>query len=597
MTIRMLPPNLINQIAAGEVIERPASVVKELIENSIDAEASQIDIRLVSGGLALIEVTDNGKGMTADEIALAVERHATSKLPDDSLTTIHSLGFRGEALPSIGSVSRLTLTSRCKEAETAWSLEINGGIKNPVRPASHPQGTKISVRDLFFATPARLKFMKSPRSELSNIKECIERLAMAHPDIGFSLFDEQRQILKLIPLMSLEDRINSILGKDFASASHNVMAERDTLFLSGRVSLPTYNKATASSQYFYVNGRPVKDRQLIGALRGAYQDVLSYDRHPIVALFIDIPCEEVDVNVHPAKAEVRFRDPSGVRILVVGGVRQALLEAGFRNANPNHQQAIINAFQTNQEKPSSSPVSYSHPPKSFSQNQSYFSLGWQAQAPFPPLPDDSPPSSLHEPKAPLPQTDFPLGMACGQIHNTYILSQTKDDLIIVDQHAAHERLVMERMKEGMAGTGISRQSLLIPEVVNLDELECERLLAHSDEFKSFGLIIEPFGVGAVIIQEVPAMIGHCDWQGLIRDLVDEVSEWGKSLSLQDKIGRICSSIACHGSVRAGRKLNIPEMNALLRQMEETPLSGQCNHGRPTWIVLSRMDLEKLFGRR
>jgi len=606
MTIRLLPANLVNQIAAGEVVERPASAVKELVENAIDAGAGRIDVVLGEGGQALISVTDDGCGMTPEDLELAVERHATSKLPDGDLFDIKALGFRGEALPSIGSVARLRLTSRPKGADSAWTLLVEGGAKGKPEPAAHPFGTKVEVRDLFFATPARLKFMKTPRSELGHARDVLERLAMAHPRIGFSLSDETRSVLKFPPCNGDDEtarleRLAAVLGRDFGPASLPIEAEREGICLTGRVGLPTHNKATATAQYLFVNGRPVRDRQLTGAVRAAYQDVLAHDRHAVVALFLDLPPETVDVNVHPAKAEVRFRDPGLVRGLIIGAIKHALAAAGHRAAQPSTGLGALGAFRPQEGVPSSSLTQYQPsfaswaPPQRPSFGQ--IERAAEAQAPLG-LSEFLPQGRVTEAEPPVAdEPDYPLGVARGQVHNTYIIAQTGDGLVIVDQHAAHERLVYERMKEALASGGVARQGLLIPEVVEMDEGSIGRLLSRAEELESLGLCIEPFGPGAVAVREVPALLGDCDVKGLVRDLADELAEWGEALALKDKLAHVCGTMACHGSVRAGRKLNAPEMNALLRQMEATPHSGQCNHGRPTYVELKLADIEKLFGRR
>jgi len=600
MPIRLLPANLVNQIAAGEVVERPASAVKELVENAIDAGASRIDVVLAEGGQALISVTDDGCGMAPADLELAVERHATSKLPDDDLLAIHHLGFRGEALPSIGSVARLRLTSRTKGADSAWTLLVEGGAKGRPEPAAHPPGSRIEVRDLFFATPARLKFLKTPRSETGHVKDALERLAMAHPRIGFTLSENNRSLLSLPACHGDDDtarleRLSAILGRDFARASIEVEAERDGLRLSGRIGLPTFNKATSAQQYLFVNGRPVRDKLLNGAVRGAYADVLAHDRHAVVALFVELPATEVDVNVHPAKAEVRFRDPGLMRGLIVGGIKHALAAAGHRASAPATGLGPLSSWRPGGVSP---PVSgwSSAPPRPSTQTL------WAAAASQAPLQlaEPSEPAPFGQVTAPQeapPAADYPLGVARGQVHDTYIIAQTADGLVIVDQHAAHERLVYERMKEALAGTGIARQGLLIPEVVELDETAAHRLLSHQDALTRLGLVIEAFGAGAVIVREVPALLGDGDIKGLVRDMAEELAEWGEAMALEERLGEICGTMACHGSVRAGRKLNAAEMNALLRQMEATPHSGQCNHGRPTYVELKLSDIERLFGRR
>jgi DNA mismatch repair protein MutL len=606
MTIRLLPSNLVNQIAAGEVVERPASAVKELVENAIDAGASRIDVILAEGGQALISVTDDGCGMAPGELSLALERHATSKLPDDDLAHIRHMGFRGEALPSIGSVARLRLTSRPKGADSAWTVLVEGGVKSEPEPAAHPPGTRVEVRDLFFATPARLKFLKHPRTELIHAREVLERLAMAHPRISFSLADEGRSILKL-PACGGDDetarleRLIAILGRDFGPASVEVAADREGIRLSGRIGLPTFNKATSAAQYLFVNGRPVRDRLLGGAVRAAYQDVLAHDRHAVVSLFLDLPSDAVDVNVHPAKAEVRFRDQGLVRGLIIGSLKHALAGAGHRAAAPSGDLGALGAFRPEGiHLPSHGGGSgYVWPPAS-RPPQGYFTLAAASQAPLG-FSDVAPEGRPFQPDqaegAAEPMEAYPLGVARGQVHDTYIIAQTTDGLVIVDQHAAHERLVYERMKSAIASGGIARQGLLIPEVVEMEETACARLLLRAEELAAMGLTLDSFGPGAVVVREVPALLGDCDVKGLVRDLADQLTEWGEALALQDKLAHVCGTMACHSSVRAGRKLNGTEMNALLRQMETTPNSGQCNHGRPTYVELKLADIEKLFGRR
>ncbi len=617
MSIRLLPPTLVNQIAAGEVIERPASAVKELVENAIDAHAGRIDVVLAEGGQALISVTDDGIGMEPDELALAVERHATSKLPDDDLVRIRHLGFRGEALPSIGSVARLTLTSRPKGADQAWSLSVEGGAKGSVKPAAHPPGTRIEVRDLFYATPARLKFLKAPRTELSHAVDMLERLAMAHPGIGFFLSDGTRPVVKLPAQRgeaqaALLARLAAIIGRDFQDNALPILAERDGVRLSGWAGLPTYNKGTSAHQYLFVNGRPVRDRLVIGALKAAYQDVLSHDRHPVAALFLDLDPETVDVNVHPAKAEVRFRDAGLVRGLIVSAIRHALAQAGHRSS-PTLGPAALGALP-----PAIPPGGAARPPFQWqpTHRPSSAQLGqaMAAQAPawaggLAEAPSTLPGLSL-PPAAPsagssggtamdsvADQTDYPLGAARAQINDTYILAESRHGLVIIDQHAAHERLVMERMKAAMAQGPAKTQALLLPEVVEVGDAATARLADAAPILAELGLILEAFGAGAVVVRETPALLGACDVPGLINDLADDLAEWGDVLSLKERLGDVCATMACHGSVRAGRRLSIPEMNALLRQMEDTPLSGQCNHGRPTHVTLGLADIERLFGRR
>ncbi|CCG42054.1 DNA mismatch repair endonuclease MutL [Magnetospirillum molischianum] len=613
MPIRLLPPTLVNRIAAGEVVERPASAVKELVENALDAGAKRIDVVLAEGGQSLISVSDDGAGMAPDELALAVERHATSKLPDDDLVRIRFLGFRGEALPSIGSVARLTLTSRKRGADSGWSLTVEGGEKGEPQPAAHPPGTRVEVRDLFFATPARLKFLKAPRTETSHAIEVIERLAMAHPDISFSLSDGGRRSLDL-PARGGETarlaRLAQVVGREFEANALALDAEREGVRLTGWAGLPTYNRATAAQQYLFVNGRPVRDRLVIGAVRGAYQDVLARDRHPVVALFLDLDPDQVDVNVHPAKAEVRFRDAGLVRGLIVGAIRHALTAAGHRATSTLTNDAL--GALGRPPSPTAAPYrpvsSWSPPPRPPS---AALSAGQAAQAPlggaFPGL-AESIPGLFLPPAAPSGDagiadsahaaTDYPLGAARAQLHDTYIVAETQTGLVIVDQHAAHERLVFERMKQALAEGGVARQGLLLPEVVELGEPAVARLVERIEELAALGLVIEGFGAGAVVVREVPALLGEMsDVAGLVRDLADELAEWGATTALSDRLLDVCATLACHGSVRAGRRLSLPEMNALLRRMETTPLSGQCNHGRPTHVILGLNDIEKLFGRR
>ena len=609
MPIRLLPPNLVNRIAAGEVVERPASVVKELAENALDAGATRIEIALGEGGQALISVTDDGSGMRPEEIELAVERHATSKLPDEDLSHIRTLGFRGEALPSIGAVARLRITSRPKGADSAWTLAVEGGAKGKPEPAAHPFGTRVEVRDLFYATPARLKFLKTPRSELAAAKDTVERLAMAHPGVAFTLTEDGRSILKL-PAVSGDaetaraERLAAVLGRDFAAASVAINAAREGMVLSGRAGLPTFNRATATEQFLFVNGRPVRDKLLAGAVRAAYQDVLARDRNAVLALFLDVPPEEVDVNVHPAKAEVRFRDAGLVRGMIISALRHALAAAGHRAAA---QTLPTSWAAAPQPSPGFAPLD--HRP-----NQGALRLAERVQAPlespiysFPaassaPGLAEAAASYIAEGVVPAeileaPPDDLTLGLARAQVHETYIIAQTRDGLVIVDQHAAHERLVFERIQASLDRGGVARQGLLLPEVVELDEAAAARVLARTEELAALGLTIEPFGRGAVVVRETPALLGECDVQGLVRDLADELGAWDEALALKDRLGEVCATMACHGSVRAGRRLDVAEMNALLRQMEATPRSGQCGHGRPTWIELKLADIERLFGRR
>jgi len=607
MTIRLLPPNLVNQIAAGEVVERPASVVKELVENALDAGARRIDIHLREGGRSLIVVEDDGNGMTREELALSVERHATSKLPDDDLVHIHSFGFRGEALPSIGAVGRLAIASRARGADGAWQVAVDGGVKSAPEPAARGEGTRVELRDLFYAVPARLKFLKTPRSESNAAQEIVERLAMGHPDVAFTLRDEERLALRLPaigadllqdPAAATLERLGAIIGRDFADNAARLDAMRESVRLTGFAGLPTLNRATSTQQFLFVNGRPVKDRLIIGAIRGAYQDFLARDRHPMVALFVDLPAEEVDVNVHPAKAEVRFRDAALVRGLIVSAIRAALAEAGHR-ASSTVAASTLGSFTAPPQFPTqlSTPAWRGYTP---GPARSSPGLAAQAMAAFAPLSAeiDRPSARVEMDAAPDgAAAAHPLGVARAQLHETYVVAQTADGIVIVDQHAAHERLVYERMKAALESGAVARQALLIPEVVELDGPNAERLSARAHELAELGLVIEPFGAGAIVVREVPALLGQSDVRGLIQDLADELAELGDALSLKERLQEVCSTMACHGSVRAGRRLTQPEMDALLRQMEATPHSGQCNHGRPTYVELKLADIERLFGRR
>ena len=606
MTIRRLPPVLIDRIAAGEVIERPAAALKEIVENALDAEALRVAIAIRDGGRALISVTDDGCGMTPDDLALAVERHATSKLPDDDLTNIDHFGFRGEALPSIGAVSRLTLTSRPDGQDSAWKILIEGGAITAPEPTAHPYGSRVEVRDLFYATPARLKFLKSPRTEANHALDAVRRLAMAHPQVGFSFSDDGRERLSLSPesgdlFDARHARLRALLGREFAEAAVAVDLERDGLRLTGYAGLPTFNKGTATDQYLFVNGRPVRDRLLLGAVRGAYRDVLAHDRHPVLALFLTVDPAFVDVNVHPAKAEVRFRDPGLVRSMIVSGLRAAIGEAGYRSADAAPQ--ALAAFRP--EGVRSPGFGGSYAPRGASPR-----AGLDAALRF-----QAPNGGMHEPVAlpdlsmppggtvrgssevpAEPAEDYPLGQARAQLHETYIVAQTPDGLVVVDQHAAHERIVLERIKADLATSGVRTQVLLLPEVVDLDEAGATRIAERSAELAAFGLMVEAFGADAVVVREVPAILGATDVAALVKDVADSLAEWDDATALSDRLDRILATVACHGSVRAGRRLSVEEMNALLRQMERTPRAGQCNHGRPTWIELKLGDIEKLFGR-
>jgi DNA mismatch repair protein MutL len=587
MVIRQLPPNLINRIAAGEVVERPASVVKELIENAIDAGAARIDVVANGGGLSLIRVSDDGSGMDRDDLVLAVERHATSKLKDDDLSTILTLGFRGEALPSIGAVARLTIASRAHGASEAYEIAVDGGRKSALKPAAIGGGTRIEVRDLFYATPARLKFMKSERAEAAAIADVVKRLALAKPEIAFSLSTGDRTTLRLEPCPpGLLDhglpRLGRILGEDFVADALPVRAARGLIAVEGFAGLATLHRPNSLGQYLVVNGRPVRDKLLVGAVRGGYGDLVPNGRHPMLALFLTLPPDEVDVNVHPAKTELRFRDPQAVRALIVTALHEALGGAQHRATASLSQEALARMAR---------------PTSSFAQHQPsprVFGFAERARAPLSPVAMPSAPTVA---EAESDATACPLGAARAQVHDTFIIAETENSLVIVDQHAAHERLVYERLKRAFANGGLSRQMLLIPEVVELDAEAAERLAGAAAELDHLGLVVEAFGPSAVIVREVPALFGQGNIQGLMRDLADELAEGEGSLVVSERLDHVLSTMACHGSVRAGRRLNAAEMNALLRDMEETPFSGQCNHGRPTYVELKLSDIEKLFQRR
>jgi len=598
MGIRRLSEGTVNRIAAGEVVERPAAAVKELVENAMDAGATRIGISVTGGGADLLVVEDDGSGMTAADLKLAIERHATSKLPvangEDDLSHIVTMGFRGEALPSIGAVARLTLASRMKDSEPA-EIRVDGGRLEGPRPAaflaSGQHGTRAEVRELFYATPARLKFLKSARSEELAITDMVKRLAMARPDIAFSLVLDGRSTLNLEAEPDLMDgrlpRLARIMGRDFGDNAVRVEAAREGVTLSGYAGLPTYNRANAAMQFLFVNGRPVRDKLLVGAVRGAYADFLARDRHPALALFLDCDPSFVDVNVHPAKTEVRFRDAGLVRGLIVGALKHALSEAGHR-ASTTVAATALDVLESAAAFQRQAPQMY--------QPQPALMPGMREAAP---LMFEHAPSVRLEAMPEVAQTapDYQLGVARAQLHETYIVAQTENGIVIVDQHAAHERLVYERMKKALGNGGIKRQPLLIPEVVDLDPAEVTRVMGRADELAELGLVIEEFGPDAVVVREVPAMLGKLDVKGLVRDLADEIAETGNALSLKERLEEVSGTLACHMSVRAGRRLNAEEMNALLREMEATPHSGQCNHGRPTYVELKLADIEKLFGRR
>jgi DNA mismatch repair protein MutL len=587
MSIRRLPPELINRIAAGEVVERPASALKELIENALDAGATQVGVRLYAGGLELIEVTDDGFGMAPDEMRLALERHATSKLPGDAIDRVTSFGFRGEALPSIASVSRLTLESRVRGAD-GWRIEVDHGEAIGAGPAALPPGTRVKLEGLFDKVPARRKFLRSPRAEYAACLDSVKRLAMARSDVGFTLDHDGRRILTLAPAEA-PVRVAELLTHELDRHGIGIDCVRDGMRLTGVISLPTFNRGVADQQYLFVNSRPVRDRLLVGALRAAYRDLIARDRHPIAALFLDVPLEEVDVNVHPAKTEVRFRDPSAVRGLIIGGLRHALDEETQRSA-AREQVAAPVMWSTSETADRHSRES-GNPSDAWTPAFDGVTGVAEEQRLFEPAP-----SARAEP-AVEPVSSFPLGVARGQVAATYIVAEAEDGLVIVDQHAAHERLVLERMRAAREGGTVARQALLIPEVVELDEPDCDRLEAAAAELAEMGLDVERFGPTAMLVRAVPAALGKTDAARLLADLAGEIAELGGPLSLRDKLDHVAATIACHGSVRAGRILSVAEMNALLREMEVTPRSGQCNHGRPTWVKLGHSEIERLFGRK
>ena len=598
MSIRRLPEHLVNRIAAGEVVERPASALKELVENAIDAGATRISVSLAGGGVDRIEVADDGRGMAPAEIALALERHATSKLPDDDIDQVATLGFRGEALPSIASVARVRIDSRVRGAD-GWSRLIDNGGLEGEGPAALPPGTRVTVEALFGRVPARRKFLRSPRSEYAACLDVVRRLAMARPDIGFTVEHDGRRTLAVQPGDDQPARVAALTDRELAANSLAIDYVRGSTRLGGVAGLPTFNRGVADHQYLFVNGRPVKDRLLIGAVRAAYQDLLARDRHPVLALFIDLPRDEVDVNVHPAKTEVRFRDPGGIRGLIVGGLRHALDEAGHRSAQRPSAAALGN-WQS-----SFSPPGNEGPANQYSLNQRSYS---PSPYPSPQMGEgisvrdgegDYLPHARGEAaiEAPPEAERFPLGVARGQVAATYIVAEAEDGLVLVDQHAAHERLVLERMRRAMANGGVARQALLLPEVVELDEPGCDRIEARIAELAEMGLELERFGPRAILVRATPALLGAGEVKGLVTDLADELAAFDEALSLKEKLDLVAATMACHGSVRAGRLLSVAEMNALLREMEVTPHSGQCNHGRPTWVKLAHGDIEKLFGRK
>lgn len=614
-SIRLLPQNLINQIAAGEVVERPSAALKELIENAIDAGSSRIDVKIQDGGKTYLSVTDNGKGMSKEELELAIERHATSKLPDDDLFHISFLGFRGEALPSIASVAKVTITSKARESQDSWQINVEGGVNKGVTPAPASYGTLVEVKDLFYATPARLKFLKSTQSETLSIKEVINRLAMAYPNIHFSLSDEKRRMLNYAPVSSLLMRVAQIIGKSFDENALPIEAEYEGVRLTGFVGLPTYTRSTSQDQYLFVNGRFVKDKVLIGAIRGAFQGLISHDVHPVLALFLSVPPHEVDVNVHPAKTEVRFSNAAKIRGLLVSAIRNTLAENGHRTSST----IGIGALEKSVKHIPQAPKVYTY---SAVQNSNFNSDTGFIASPDNPLFENTESKPAHWPtpnlqkviefcepaysvKTDIPQeienqnansdSDFPpLGFAKAQLHKTYIISQTQDSIVITDQHAAHERLTYEKLIKN--NETLQGQLLLIPEVVDLSQDDVATLLSRADELNSFGFVIESFGGNSVVVREIPALFSKTDIPKLLQDLADTIKEFDDTILLKDKLKDICARMACHGSVRAGRTLTIDEMNALLRQMEACHTSGQCIHGRPTYIELKLQDIERLFGR-
>ena len=601
MSIRRLPEHLVNRIAAGEVVERPASALKELVENAIDAGAGRIAVVLVEGGTARIEVADDGCGMTPADMALALERHATSKLPDEFIESVVTLGFRGEALPSIASVARLTIESRVRGAE-GWARTVDNGRVEREGPAALPPGTRVVVEDLFARVPARRKFLRSPRAEYAACLDVVRRLAMARPDIGFTVEHDGRRALAATQVEDRPGRVATLTDRALADNAVTIDLEREGLVLGGVASLPTYNRGIADHQYLFVNGRPVKDRLLMGAIRGAYAEMLPRDRHAVVALFLDVPTDQVDVNVHPAKTEVRFRDPAMVRGLIVSGLRRALDAAGHRSQRASD--SALAMWQPEQTSPPLGGGDGARPQSEWDgegtpqrlplENRHYGAVNDARPTFF-----AAPPQARAEPAwSPPPETRaFPMGVARGQVAKTYIVAEAEDGLVLVDQHAAHERLVLERMRAALIGGTVASQALLIPEVVELDEPACDRLEARAAELSEFGLDLERFGPRAMLVRATPALLGQSDPKGLVTDLADELAAFDEALSLKERLDAVAGTMACHGSVRAGRILSVTEMNALLREMEVTPHSGQCNHGRPTWVKLAHGDIEKLFGRK
>ena len=597
VVLRRLPSGLINRIAAGEVVERPAAVVKELVENALDAGATRIDVTLGDGGRTLVSVSDNGIGMGPDELTLAIERHATSKLPDDDLVHIETLGFRGEALPSIGAVARLTLTSRQRDADAAWRIRVDGGAVIGPEPASRAPGTTAEARDLFFATPARLKFLRSARSESQASADILRRLALARAEIAFRLEDSGRQMLNLTAdngdLFSARlNRATAVIGREFGAHALSIEAEREGIRLTGHASAPGYDRGNGLAQYFFVNGRPVRDPVLLGAARAAYADILPRGRFPGLALFLDVPPEAVDVNVHPAKTEVRFREPGMVRGMVISALKYALAAAGFATG-ATASEAALGAWRAPAPGLSAGYSGYrpQHPSAGLAESAAHFQQPLDQNASFPPT------ARMDEPSVNEPVGNHPLGAARAQLHSAYIVAQTSSGVVLVDQHAAHERLVYERLKAARVAGGVNRQMLLIPEVVELDQVAASALLEEAPALSELGLVLEAFGPGALLVRETPALLGEVDAQALVRDLADEVQSAGGAEPLLERLDHVAATMACHGSVRAGRALNQAEMDALLREMEVTPNAGRCNHGRPTYIEIEIADIERLFHRR
>ena len=619
MPIRVLPSNLVNQIAAGEVIERPASVIKELVENAIDAGASKIEVTLEGGGKNLIMVNDNGKGIGKDELSLAVERHATSKLPDNDLFNINFLGFRGEALPSIASVAKMTISSRQQGADSGWQISVNGGDKGEVKPAAIPLGTRIEVRDLFYTTPARLKFMKADASETAQCVDMLQRIALANPQISFYLESDGKKKVALNACQgelfdSRQRRVADVMGGEFEENSVAISAGNDFCKISGFIGIPTYNKANSLSEFLFVNNRPVRDKLILGAIKGAYQDMMTSGRYPACAVFVEVEPMYVDVNVHPTKAEVRFYDNGAIRGLLVGSIRHALSLGGKKSAETGGLEHLLEHTLEEDELPQQI---YSNAERQadyamcertteftmtpFNNVKNYgggHGRGSYSTMSIPALESKFSVRVAEEPTAETIAEVGELGLAKAQFHNTYIISQTEDSIVIIDQHAAHERITMEKMKQSMAKhEQVPTQMLLLPEVVDLSLSEKENVLEYAEQLAQLGLRLEEFGTSAVLVREIPALLGDTDVKKLVKDIAAEISEWGGEYALSDKIHHICATIACHGSVRAGRSLNIEEMNHLLRDMEKTEHSGQCNHGRPTYVKIKLSDIEKLFERR